>query len=78
MNNFAQYFVSNIVNDIGEPDKDMQKTIIDKLKDVLNVNAIRKSQKPAPSGPISPGYYGGQVTSESLQKEVRKIIRENL
>lgn len=78
LSDFAQYFVSNIVNDIGEPDKDMQKTIIDKLKEALNVSAIRKAQKPAPSGPISPGYYGGKVTSESLHKEVRKIIRENL
>lgn len=82
LSDFAQYFVSNIVNDLGEPDRDMQKKIIDKLKDALNVKIIKKAQNIKPTGPLSPGYSAAKAAaktvSESLQKKVKKIIRENL
>jgi hypothetical protein len=78
LNDFVKYFVENIIDDKGVPNKTVQDLIISRLKGALGTNEL-PAAKPTQNGP---GMTSDDISSltmkESIRKQVRGIIGDNL
>ena len=78
LNDFVKYFVENIIDDKGAPNKTVQDLIISRLKGVLGTNELPVA-KPAQNGPgMSSDDINSLTMKESIRKQVRDIMGDNL